>query len=219
MALSRRRIGRACAQAPPLRYSLLLIFWVCILFFYYSTSLLFVFPPSKSQLATKPSESIAEEDDPSFVHFTHVFSSFKGKSPAQRFEYDAVMASWEAALKEAKLKGIRVEYVDAILPEDLHSVPAFASETVMLKHRAQMVGGLKVPLVGEVFKAGSAGKGKWLVYTNSDIAVVPEFYVKLWKLLTTGMDGGLNEVVDGFCGSDGRVKGFLCRLWFGFGVL
>ena len=107
-----------------------------------------------------------------------------------------MMRSWEVAIDHAKDKGIRVEYINAVLPEDRASSPSFTSETVFLKHRAQMVGGKKVPLVGEIFKAGSAGKGKWLVYTNSDIALVPEFYVKLWRFLSTGT-WSVGSIVEG----------------------
>lgn len=121
------------------------------------------------------------------IHFTHVFSSYKGSREEQRKEYEIVMRSWEEAIKVAELHGIRVETIDALLTDDKDSIPGFTSKTIYLKRKVKTLGKIYVPTVGEIFKVGvEHGSGEWLVYTNSDIGFVPDFYIKLWNFLNTG---------------------------------
>lgn len=154
----------------------LVLFFTSLLIYY-----LYVFTLSipNTQLA-----SVIQQQ--AFIHFTHVFSSFKGPARNDIKEYDLVMQSWLIATKRAQEYGINIQHVDAILPEDVHSVPSFVDSVVFLRHKFKSVDGHKVPTVGEIFKVGSAGKGKWLIFTNSDIALVPDFYIKVWKFLNRG---------------------------------
>jgi len=139
-------------------------------------------PPSR------PSETLrgASSDQGDEFFFTHVFSSYNPKpGSAVEREIAAVRKSWKVAAERAQAKGIRVHYLDAVLDQDADSAPAFA-QVKRLENYMIDAYGRTLPTVGEVFKvAQQHGKGKWVLYTNADIGMFPEFYIRAKELVLT----------------------------------
>lgn len=118
---------------------------------------------------------------------THVFSTYEPRSEEGRFEARTVQRSWEQAANNAELSipNAQVDMINFVLPEDKEA------DRIQRKHRVvdlerptQSVSGHRVPSVGEIWgKAQELANSEWILYTNADIALTPDFYTKLYNLV------------------------------------
>jgi hypothetical protein len=117
----------------------------------------------------------------STVHVTHLFNSFAPRTRALSAELTMVRLSWERATRFAASRGLVVEHLDAVLANDVASVPAFARSVVITEVVIDPYNKRELPTVGEIFRAGKErGRGELLIYTNLDIGVHENFYVEMW---------------------------------------
>lgn len=112
---------------------------------------------------------------------SHVFSPYTVND-----EFLIVSNSWRyAAEKAARDRGIIVDLIGAVLPAEEAVVPAFARKVILDKsipnYRA---GASPLPTYGEIFTLlYEKTSSEYVMYTNADIAVVPDFYINLIDIL------------------------------------
>lgn len=116
--------------------------------------------------------------------FTHIFAPFALSSRLASVEIGLVHASWKNAAQRAAEKGVGVEFLACVLPDDASTVPSFARAAHNLTFYALDTGGHKLPTIGEIFNRGvQEGKGQYIVYTNIDIGTQDDFYTNAHDLL------------------------------------
>lgn len=115
------------------------------------------------------------------IHITHVFVPF-----TMNPEFSAVSQSWKAAAEYAASEaGIKVEFLATVLPEDEKFVPLDFAKPVILEKwvKNYRKKGKRLPIYGDVFEAAKRrGRGELVLYSNVDIGVTREFYVKVWRI-------------------------------------
>jgi hypothetical protein len=114
------------------------------------------------------------------VAISHIFSPYK-----ENDEFKIVSSSWRIAAETAKKQGINVELICAVLPEDQGVLQPWA-RPIILKQKIENYRPKAHPLptYGEMFTVlRHQGKGEFVMYSNADIATVPDFYVKVWKMM------------------------------------
>eukprot|EP00924_Labyrinthula_sp_SR-Ha-C_P016124 snap_masked-scaffold_4-processed-gene-19.49-mRNA-1 protein AED:1.00 eAED:1.00 QI:0/-1/0/0/-1/1/1/0/546 len=130
---------------------------------------------------------LQRRNEPPIV-FTHVFSSFSGKDAKSKAEYDLAILSWKEAANYASDRGIGVDFVNAVLEEDLRSTPEFSNKTIILKNYFELNSDdgkvIKIPYIGEIFRVGfTEATGRYLVFTNLDIIFERTFYVDVLEII------------------------------------
>ena len=118
-------------------------------------------------------------------HLTHVFSTFNAKlGSSAADEMRIVQQSWKLAAARAAEHGIKVQFLDAVLPEDAPSVPEFAENSTLSWRIKDVFKGI-VPTVGEVYeRAYQDAAAEHVIVTNADIGATPDFYLKVWDLVS-----------------------------------
>lgn len=102
--------------------------------------------------------------------------------------------SWRVAADVAKRRGISVEHIGAVLPAEVLAVPSFARRVLLKKSvKNYRKGGSDLPTYGEMFRILKQATGSVVMYTNSDIAVVPDFYIKLWEMMQQDLTDGVTQ--------------------------
>ena len=122
----------------------------------------------------------------SSVFFTHVFAPFEMEGDGDSaVEQKLVHESWQRAAHFAQARGIFVEFLACVLPEDVEAVPSFARGAKELTYYATDARAHRLPTIGEIFRRGvEEGRGRYLVYTNIDIGTMEDFYVRSHTLLS-----------------------------------
>jgi len=115
------------------------------------------------------------------IHISHIFSPYTNND-----EFAIVSNSWRLGAERAKRDhGINVEFIAAVLPEDQDAPPPFA-RLILLSQRIPNYrrGAHDVPTYGDIFKTlRDQARGAIVIYSNADIAVVPDFYSKVRGLM------------------------------------
>jgi hypothetical protein len=92
-------------------------------------------------------------------------------------------------------EGIRVDLFTAQYAEDCTEIPGFKA-TPNLERSVMDFGAFtverKLPLIADVFaRLYDASKADYFIFTNVDIALKPEFYVSVAKLIERGVDAAV----------------------------
>lgn len=95
--------------------------------------------------------------------------------------------------REQALPTMEVELLAACYKEDQSIVPPYFTVTDFLKHSALDYGvfekKIRLPLIAEILeKAAASSTADYIIYTNADIGLYPDFYTRLGKLLNEGYD-------------------------------
>lgn len=111
-------------------------------------------------------------------HFTHVFAPYIVND-----EFKLVAQTWKLA---SLASGLSVDHL-CLIQDDAHRYlcPSFARAVPFARGIAnyKQTGNL-VPSYGEIFKlAKTHGTGKYVLYSNADIALAPEFFPRVWAEL------------------------------------
>lgn len=139
---------------------------------------------------TKSFSKATKEQPTSFINqmnyfFTHIFAPYAvTTSSLAGIERALVLESWQTAANIAASNGIHVEFLGCPLETDIEATPHFARTSSPIKHYAIDPFQRKFPTIGGIFDKGvNEGVGDYLVYTNMDIGVYPDFYVHSYNLL------------------------------------
>lgn len=119
--------------------------------------------------------------------FTHIFAPYSlAASSLAAAEVGIVYESWQLAAARAARKGMEIDFLACTFAEDQSAVPGFARASSPLRHYAlDTRTGSHLPTVGEVWeKAFAEGNGSFVVFTNVDIGLQPDFYLKVHALLS-----------------------------------
>lgn len=127
--------------------------------------------------------------------FTHIINPVH-KSPEH--ELSIAQPVTFASIKAAKsylrdTTGDLVQIICAVYDEDLHLVPGFCDEVVLLNESFKDVTGQieapKLPLVREILsKASKICSSKYVIYSNIDISIMPYFYSVILAHLNSGVE-------------------------------
>ena len=114
------------------------------------------------------------------IAISHVFSPY-----VMNDEFRIVSESWRISAERARQRGIEIDHICAVLPEDVKACPSFARQvTLVLRIENYRNKANALPSYGEMFSVlRDKGRGKYVMYSNADIAVVPEFYTKAWQMM------------------------------------
>lgn len=85
-----------------------------------------------------------------------------------------------------------IQFLVTIYEEDAPAVPTFATQTSILERSMQNVlphaKGKKLPFIADILNAASQIECDYLLYTNLDIALMPQFYDALFRYINQGND-------------------------------
>jgi hypothetical protein len=130
---------------------------------------------------------------------THAVNVFSAHPESQHVLAQAVtLETIQRAKDAAKNAGIDVEVVAVCYEEDRHLVQEPWTIGVLPNRSILDFGTFakprRYPLLGDILIAAqAAGRGRFLTYSNIDIAVQPQFYVRLAEIVQRG--GATNGVV------------------------
>jgi hypothetical protein len=118
--------------------------------------------------------------------FTHIFAPYAvSTSSLAGVEMGLVTGSWQKAAAFAAKSSIQVEFLACTLPDDRDAVPSWAKASSPLQYFASDAKGHNLPTIGGIWDKGAEeGAGDYLVYTNMDIGLQEDFYVRAHGLLT-----------------------------------
>ena len=115
------------------------------------------------------------------VAISHVFSPYVWND-----EFRIVSQSWRIAADKARQQGINVELICAVLPEDAKIIPPWARPVILtqkIENYRNKANAL--PAYGELFRVlRDKAYGQFVMYSNADIAVVPDFYIKVHEMMS-----------------------------------
>ena len=127
--------------------------------------------------------------------FTHIVNPFPGRPGSEHAVASRVTwATLAAAFDRAQHAAIAVSVKAVVLPGDESAVLPPASSIAYLERTVADVAVLhpvrKLPLIGDLLQVGSRGiTASHLIFTNMDIGVQPNFYVRAAELVAElGMD-------------------------------
>ncbi|KAG8466610.1 hypothetical protein KFE25_007989 [Diacronema lutheri] len=99
-------------------------------------------------------------------------------------EYALARASWERALEYARARGVHVDLVAACFRADADALVRPPLRPIPHPLRHSFNGSGRLPLLREILAGAlDASSAPWLAYTNSDIIVRADFYVRLARLI------------------------------------
>jgi hypothetical protein len=128
------------------------------------------------------------------IHLAHLINPVRSPvyselSYAQPITFETMRISQEVA----ESRGIKVELLTAQFAEDQPIIPDYFRKTPDLERSAADFGNFSKPkklpllkdLIGRLYEGSEA---PFLIYTNVDIALQPDFYVQVAERLTSGLD-------------------------------
>ena len=133
--------------------------------------------------------------------FTHIINPFPAKPESEHAVASAITyASLERAVADARAGGLEVEVRAVVLPGDEGAIQAPATLAGRLSRTVQDLRTLRpvrpLPLVKDVLEIGAKGAAtSHLIYTNMDIAVQPDFYLRLDRLIQGHFDDAVPFIV------------------------
>lgn len=120
--------------------------------------------------------------------FTHLVNPFTPRAASQELAQKATFAAIRNAIEYAKNHGVEAEALGVVLPEDAQYVEPPTRPVPALKRTVMDLGTFTkkraYPLFGDVLQAAyEHGRGKYVIFSNIDIAPQREFYVEVKKLI------------------------------------
>jgi hypothetical protein len=128
---------------------------------------------------------------PDAISFSHIINPFPAPPESEHGRAARItFASLRNAVQEARRVGVSVEVRAVTLPGDERAIEAPATPTPHLSRTVQDVRKLQpvrpLPLIADILQKGAtAAAGDYLVFSNMDIAVQPDFYPSLEQLIIT----------------------------------
>lgn len=125
------------------------------------------------------------------VTIAHIINPFHAKQHADLAVAQPItFESMRNAKQVAQQNGIQVELLSAQFEEDLNAVPeGFRATNNLVKSTQDFGFKAKLPLIADIIdRAYAESTADYLVYTNVDIGMYPEFYVKIAEFIANGHD-------------------------------
>lgn len=127
------------------------------------------------------------------MRFTHLINPVVAQPPSDLCVAQPITFETMRRARECAASGISVELVAAVYPEDRDMVPAGFDATKHLDRSVLDLHDFQIPrklpflsdLLGSLHDHSAAD---WLVFTNSDIALMPYFYTTLHSIIREGYD-------------------------------
>jgi hypothetical protein len=127
------------------------------------------------------------------ISFTHILNPFPSKPGSEHSVASKVTwASIRAAKAVADGEGIQVECHAVVLSGDESSAEVPTSRISLLTRTVQDIKKLRpgrpLPLIEDILKLGAEGSDcSHIIFSNMDIALQPQFYVSVHKLVATAL--------------------------------
>ncbi len=124
---------------------------------------------------------------------SHIVNIFKPREDSE-FHYiqPITLASMILAKKEALTQNIQVDLVSAQFEKDKSVVPSEFRMTDSLTRSAKSLLGRDdippFPLIGDILSRLKDAQSDYYVFTNIDIALRPDFYIKINDFINSGLD-------------------------------
>ena len=128
--------------------------------------------------------------------FCHIINPFPCPDASEHgIASKITYASLRIAAEKAQEQGIRVEVKAVILPGDEAAIQPPATLVGYLKRSVQDIRPLSpkrlYPLIADILETGSESTDcDYLIFTNMDIAVQPDFYLQLDEIINKRFDSG-----------------------------
>ena len=111
---------------------------------------------------------------------------------AQPITFESMRLAKEIA--EQEHPGLNVELLACVYPEDDELVPNYFEKTAQLQRSVRNIEPFsdkkKLPFIQEILdKAYEHSDFDFIVFTNVDISLYPNFYSEIYKMVTSGIDG------------------------------
>lgn len=122
------------------------------------------------------------------ISIAHIINPLKAKEDSELFIAQPIVFE---AMRKAKDFAVRceVKLFSAQYQEDVEIVPDYFQKTVNLKNAIQISGNKKLPLIKEILSnLYENSNAEYLIYTNTDIIVLPQFYETAAKIIEQGYD-------------------------------
>ena len=131
------------------------------------------------------------------IRFTHVINPFGAESGSEHdIAQRVTFASLRRAVDDARSAGLGVEVLAAAYAEDAPAIepPARAAANLYRSILDFVPAGRgsarRLPLLADILHAARAeGRGRYLIYTNVDIALQPHFYVEVNRMIGAAGEG------------------------------
>ena len=123
------------------------------------------------------------------ISFNHIINPFpSGEETEHGIASKITYASLEVAVQQAKTEGVDVQVSAVLLKGDELSVKSPAILAGVLKRTVQDLYNLRpkkpLPLISDILNMGALSfESSHIIYTNMDIAVQPNFYIKLREVI------------------------------------
>jgi len=127
------------------------------------------------------------------IHIAHIVNPFKAEVDSEAFALQSITYESMYRAKEFANGKVAVELFSVSFSEDQDSIPSFFTKLPDLKRSvldaADFTVKRKLPLIADILKSlFENGKADWLIYTNTDIALMPNFYESVAAYITEGYD-------------------------------
>lgn len=122
------------------------------------------------------------------ISIAHIINPLKAKEDSELFIAQPIVFE---AMRKAKDFAVRceVKLFSAQYEEDVEIIPDYFQKTVNLKNAIQISGKKKLPLIKEILNnLYENSNAEYLIYTNTDIIVLPQFYEAVAKISEQGYD-------------------------------
>lgn len=122
------------------------------------------------------------------ISIAHIINPVKAKEGTELFVAQPIVFQ---SIRKAKTfsDNIDVKLFSAQFSEDREIVPGFFQKTPDLENSIVINNGKKLPLIKDILqRLYENSNAEYLIYTNSDIIVLPQFYEVVAKIIEQGYD-------------------------------
>lgn len=122
------------------------------------------------------------------ISIAHIINPVKAKEGSELFIAQPIVLE---AMRKAKefASEIDVKLFSAQYSEDTEVIPDYFIKTANLKNAIQINGKKKLPLIKDILQQlYESATAEYLIYTNTDIIVLPQFYETVAKFIEQGYD-------------------------------
>ncbi len=128
------------------------------------------------------------------MHIAHIINPFIAGKDSDLYKAQPITFETMRAASEAAPHHMKVELFAAYYPGDEHIVPGFIKKTPPLDRSVQDIGSFAnkkpLPLLKDILdRLYQHSDADYFVYSNVDIALTPQFYEKIGKIIEQGYDG------------------------------
>lgn len=127
------------------------------------------------------------------LKIAHIINPVKVKEPADLYYAQPITFETMRIAKEFAADKVDVELLSVQYPEDHGIIPGFFKKLPDLQRSVLDVNSFskqrKLPLIKDILhKLYHSTDSEYLIYTNADIAVMPQFYLALNDMISGGLD-------------------------------